>query len=187
MDEICEYFETELSRELALPIATLSCRSFKSSGAPVEDRVKEMLSAAGSSDPEKTSGRRFVIWDNDIAIAHARTFVRTVFVGEREISVLALASVCTDPDIRGRGLGVKITRKAFEQVGQPSWPDVSLFQTPVPQFYEKLNSRIVTNRFVNRRNARDLEANPWRDPTVMIYPAKFAWPDGIVDLNGPDY
>ena len=187
MHEIKQYLETELSPDQASAIGVLSSRSFESSTRALEERVAEILAAAGSQDPEKTTGRRFVIWEGKRAIAHARTFVRRIFVAEREIPVLALATVCSDPKLRGHGLGVAVTRRAFEQVGRDDWPQVSLFQTPVPGFYEKLNCRIVPNRFVNRRNTEDPEANPWRDDTIMIYPAQYEWPAGVVDLNGPDY
>jgi predicted N-acetyltransferase YhbS len=187
MPDTHEYAETGLTRDLAVAIADLSAKCFPDSIRTLEERVEEILAAAGSKDPEKTSGRRFVIWQGNRPLAHARTFVRHIFAGERDIPVLALATVCSDPQVRGQGLGKQVTLRALEQVGQPGWPAVSLFQTPVAPFYEKLNCRIVSNRFVNRRNAGDPEANPWRDDTVMIYPADFDWPLGIVDLNGPDY
>lgn len=187
MREIKQYRDIKLTEDVARAVAVLAGRSFASSEKSIEDRVKETLASVGSSDPEHTTGLRFVIWENDRAIAHARTFVRQVAIGDQQIPVLALATVCSDPDLRGQGLGVAVTEAAFQQVGADGWPDVSLFQTPVPPFYEKLDCRILTNRFVNRRNAADPEANPWRDDTVMIYPAAYPWPDGVVDLNGPDY
>ena len=187
MSQISEYLETEITPDEATPIAELACLSFRSSGPTLEKRVEKILTAHGSNDPEKVSGRRFVIWSGNQVVAHARTFVRIVTVADQQIPVLALASVCTHPDRRGQGLGVEITKKAFELVGRPGWPDVSLFQTPVAEFYKKLNSRIVTNNFVDSTNATAPDANPWRDDTVMIYPSDYDWPDGTVDLNGPDY
>lgn len=187
MYEITEYKDTELTKEVVTPIATLASRSFMNSERPLELRISEMMAGVGSDDPEKTTGRRFVIWQDERAIAHARTFVRHIFVEQQEIPVLALATVCSDPDLRGKGLGVLVTKAAFQQVTQPEWPDVCLFQTPVPVFYEKLDSRLVANRFVNLQNEKDPEANPWRDDKIMIHPANFAWPDGTVNLNGPDY
>ena len=187
MNEISVYHETELTAEIARPIAELAAASFEASGPTIDERVERMLTAAGSTDPEKTTCRRFVIWDSDRAVAHARTFIRTVTVGGRDIPVLALATVCSHPDMRGHGLGKVITLKAFEQIGTPDWPEVSLFQTPVAPFYEKLNSRIVTNKFVDSTNEKEPDADPWRDDTQMIYPSEYEWPDGTVDLNGPDY
>ncbi len=145
------------------------------------------MTAAQNDTPETITGRRFVIWEGDSIVAHARTFVRVVNAADAKIPVLALATVCSDPGQRGKGLGALITRKALELVQQVGWPDVSLFQTTVPGFYEKLNCRIVGNRFVNRLNIENAEANPWRNDTVMVYPAEFSWPDGLIDLNGPDY
>ena len=85
MHEIVEYLETSLDRDTATRIATLSSRSFDDSTRSLEERVAEMLEAACSDDPEKTSGRRFVIWDGGQAIAHARTFVRNIYIGDQEI------------------------------------------------------------------------------------------------------
>lgn len=187
MSLIKEYLETELTFDVATLITELACLSFGTTGPSPEKRIEQILAACGSEDPEKVSGKRFVIMDGEKAVAHARTFVRVVTIGNQQLPVLALATVCTHPDVRGQGLGVEITNKAFEQIGQNGWPDVSLFQTPVAEFYERLNSRIVTNKFVNGLNTADPDANPWRDDTVMIYPADYGWPDGTVDLNGPDY
>ncbi len=122
MSVICEYRETELTVELATPIAELACLCFSSSGPTLEDRVQEILDAQGSDDPQVTSSRRFVIWDGGNAVAHARTFVRVITVAGRQIPVLALASVCTHPKVRGQGLGAKVTARAFAQIGKSDWP-----------------------------------------------------------------
>lgn len=180
------YLETGLTPELAESIAILACRSF-TSNTTVDERIATMLAAAQDDSAETITGRRFVIREGNSIIAHARTFVRVVNAVDTEIPVLALATVCTDPDQRGNGLGALIVRKALEFVQKDGWPDVSLFQTTVPGFYEKLNCRIVGNRFVNRRNTANPDANPWRNDTVMVYPADYRWPDGVIDLNGPDY
>ena len=42
---ITEYRETELTVELAKPIAELACLSFSSSGSTLEKRIQEMLAA----------------------------------------------------------------------------------------------------------------------------------------------
>jgi predicted N-acetyltransferase YhbS len=187
MRSIMEYRESELTDEVAQAIARLTAKCFTNSSRTWQQRLQAMRSAATSQDPEETTSRRFLIWQAGLPVAHARTFVRRVKNGEREIPVLALAAVCSDPSVRGQGLGGQVTRQAWRQVGQPGWPEVSLFQTPVPDFYEKLDARIIANRFVNRLHETQPEANPWRDDTIMIYPARFAWPEGVIDLNGPDY
>lgn len=187
MDKITEYRTDEMTVELAAPIAELLFAVWPESTKTLEVRRDQILNPPASYNTDLQTLRRFVVWENDRALAHAVTFVREIRYGDgQSMSVLALASVCTDPSCRGRGLGAEITRECFQQVGQPGWPTLSLFQTPVPAFYEKLDSRLVDNRFVDR-TADDPEANPWRDQYVMIYPGIHSWPDGVIDLNGPDY
>lgn len=183
---IKEFLESEIDNALAQKICKLACASFPSDKT-VNDRVKELLDQ-NQDGLQFSSSRRFVIFDDrGDAVAHAKTFIREINTDQGLLPVLALATVCTDPDSRGKGLGVEVTQKSFEQVGHQDWPAVSLFQTPVPVFYEKLGCRVVTNKFVDRTNLTAPDVFPWRDDTVMIYPAEFDWPDGTIDINGPDY
>jgi predicted N-acetyltransferase YhbS len=128
----------------------------------------------------------FVVWDGGQAIAHARTFPRTIRSRSGDITLMGLAGVCVMPERRGEGLGRDVVRKAFERVDRGDFP-VSLFQTTVPDFYTGLGAKAIANRFVNSRNTDDPEANPWWDPHIMIYPADAVWPDGTIDLNGSGY
>ncbi len=187
MNEISEYRATELTADQAGSVAELLFAVWPASTKTLEVRRQQILTPPSHYCTDPDTIRRFVIWEKGRALAHAVTFVREIRHGDSQsMSVLALASVCTDPDQRGRGLGADITRACFRQVGRSGWPTLSLFQTPVPLFYEKLQCRLVDNRFVDR-NADDREANPWRDKYVMIYPGEHPWPDGVIDLNGPDY
>jgi hypothetical protein len=127
-----------------------------------------------------------IVWDGETAIAAADTFAREVHHANGPLRLMALASVCSMPARRGQGLGRLATLAAFSRVDRGEFP-LSLFQTPVPDFYARLGARLVTNRFVNRRHAEDPAKNPFWDPHVMIYPAHAAWPEGVVDLNGPGY
>ena len=79
-----------------------------------------------------------------------------------------------------------IVQEAFKRVDQGEFP-VSLFQTTLPQFYEKLGAVEVKNRFVNSKNNDAPNANPWTDDHVMIYGNNSLWPEGQIDLNGKDY
>lgn len=184
-----QFSESELTLELAHGIATVAGRCF-SSDKSVEDRVAEMMAEERQNSLEFSTGRRFVIADeNGIIVAHARTFIRQIKseIDDSMFPVLALATVCTDPDQRGKGLGAQVTKLAFEQVGKDDWPKISLFQTPVPFFYEKLNCRLVENKFVDRTNSAAPDDWPWSDDTAMIYPATAIWPAGTIDINGPSY
>ena len=184
--KISEYRADGMTEELAAPVAELLFAVWPESTKTLEIRRQQILEPPSSYRTDPATIRRFVIWEDGRSLAHALTFVREIRTDDGPLSVLALAGVCTDPQVRGKGLGAEITRECFRQVGQAGWPTLSLFQTPVPAFYEKLDSRLVPNRFVDR-TAEDPEANPWRDKYVMIYPGGHQWPDGVIDLNGPDY
>ncbi|MBC8101045.1 MAG: GNAT family N-acetyltransferase [Cytophagales bacterium] len=127
----------------------------------------------------------FVIGDDDTVLAHALIFRREVSTLQGALMVGALATVCVHPGHRGQGWGADVVRAAFDYLPRLG-AEVSLFQTGVPRFYEKLGARLVTNRFVNGKNPDDLN-NPFWDTCEMIYPAAFDWPDGQIDLNGPGY
>ncbi len=182
MQEIIEYLESQITPEQARAIVCLTNAIWPEQDKTVDQLVAELMEHAGQLE----AARRLVVWESDRVIAHARTFVRTIHGDCRSLNVLALATVCTDPAWRGRGLGAAIVQRAFTQLNPNRLP-VSLFQTGVPDFYIKLGGRIVDNRFVNSRDADKGQNNPWWDDQVMIYPAQFDWPAGTIDLNGPGY
>jgi predicted N-acetyltransferase YhbS len=123
-----------------------------------------------------------LVWDGAELAAHARFHHGEVFTLSGPLAVGCLAAVCVAPAYRGRGLGRDVVRALFDFVDAGS-PPVMLFQTGVPEFYERLGGRLVFNRFVNSRDAVDPEGNPWHEQHVMIYPASFDWPEGVVDIQ----
>lgn len=131
-------------------------------------------------------GVRYVIWENEKAIAHAMSFERKIFTLSGPMTVLALAGVCTSPESREKGLGSAVVKSAFVPVDSGVYP-AALFQTGVPMFYVKLNCRMIDNPFCNRQNKAQPNISPWWDKHVMIYPANYAWPEGLIDLNGGAY
>jgi len=114
-------------------------------------------------------------FDGSELVAVARTFHHTVHIGERELPVVALASVCSDTTRRGEGWGDAVVRSAFSHcaaVGRPS-----LFQTGVPGFYERFGATTITNRVVTSLPG----AAPFDDDYVMIYPSAGSWNDDAWD------
>ncbi len=186
MNEVIEYFQRDLSEAEARQIVALTSQSFPSSPITLEERLQLILESSTSTDAEQRESKRFVVWENDSAIAHARIFGRQIFVGDQPLNILALASVCTHEKMRGRGFGKLVVKKSFEPVDQGDYR-FSLFQTGVPQFYEKLNCRLIENKIVNRKNVNDPEGYPFVDQYVMIYPSHHEWPEGVVDINGNPY
>lgn len=118
--------------------------------------------------------------------AHALLFPRTILTASGAMTIGALCGVCVHPSYRGRGLGVRVARAALDYLPKLG-VEFSLFQTPIPQFYEKLGCRIINNAFFDGTRADGVKVNPFKDESQMIYPASSHWPDGEIDLNGPDY
>ena len=186
MHTVEEYLQREFNESQAVGVAKLAFDSMTGSTRTLEDRVQKILASAHSNDSEEFAAKCFVIWDGDEAIAHARTFVRTIFVGERSIENLALATVCTAPNRRGEGLGRLVVQAAFATVDDGPC-EFSIFQTGVPGFYQKLNCRLIDNDVVNRKNKEAPDESPFHSEFVMVYPADRPWPAGTVDLIGPGY
>ena len=182
---LSEHTEKELTASQVRSIVSLTESVWPSKDKTVDEIAAECMDRARVDEAADSNSKRFVLWEDDQAVAHALTFEREIFTTGGSLKQMALAAVCVAESRRGEGLGARVTRKAFEQVDNGVWP-VSVFQTPVAGFYEKLGGRIVDNEFVNSRNEEDPQANPWWE-AVMIYPADFPWPVGRIDLNGGGY
>jgi len=186
MSEVTEVFQRELTTKQARQIVALTSKVWPDSSKTFEQRMQFILKAAESADPEQYESKRFLVWEDGMVTAHARTFSRRIFVDDEPRDVLALASVCTAENARGRGLGKLVVTAAFSQVDQGLF-ECSLFQTGVPEFYERLNCRIIENKIVDRTNVNAPQAYPFRDEFAMVYPATIDWPQGTIDLNGKGY
>ena len=134
---------------------------------------------------EQSSQECWVVWDGTRAVAHAKSFARSIRSDTSELPVMALAGVCVDPPMRGQGLGEMVVQASFRRVDEKAFP-LSLFQTGVPRFYEKFGARQITNQFVDRTTP-NLDTSPWWEDHVMIYPGDAIWPEGVIDLNGAGY
>jgi predicted N-acetyltransferase YhbS len=186
---MAEYSDSELSADEIQQIAELLCETWPDHDSGVEDRVRFIERLAEEDrkrDRMMPSPRRYVLWEDNRAEVHAYTFERTVETSAGPLSVMALAGVAVAKGRRGQGLGRAVVRQAFSRVDSGEFV-VSLFQTGVPDFYRKLDSRVIENRFVNSLSRADPDGNPWADEYVMIYPSRFAWPEGVIDLKGRGY
>lgn len=141
----------------------------------------------GYRGPEDEHPRSFLVREGGRVIAHSSACPRTIGTGTGDMTILALARVCTDPAVRGRRLGQAVVLEAFDLVDHGPYP-FALFQTTeaVGPFYERLGAVTVNNRFVNSQ-ADDPMANPFWDKVVMRYPGKPGWPAGEIDLRGPGW
>jgi predicted GNAT family N-acyltransferase len=172
----------------ARAIAELVVKIWPKIGRTVDSFTADLLTQWKDYDgPENQHPRSFLIREGGRIVAHASIYPRTVSTANGELTVLALARVCTDPSVRGRKLGDAVVRKSFELVDIGGFP-FSLFQTTpdVKAFYERLGAVAIHNTFVNSL-ADDPKANPFWAEVLMRYPATGNWPAGEIDLRGPGW
>jgi hypothetical protein len=166
----------------------LVCAIWPKPGRTVDSMTAELLERWKQYDGlEAQHPRSFFIREGGRIISHASAVPRTIGTNAGEITVLALARVCTVPAARGRHLGQAMARAAFDLVDNGTFP-FSLFQTTedVRPFYERLGAIKIHNKFINS-TADDPAASPWWSPVIMRYPAKPGWPEGEIDLRGPGW
>jgi GNAT superfamily N-acetyltransferase len=152
------------------------------------DRAAQQLALGRQyHGPDQHAPRALVVIEEDRVVAHASVFPREIGTTSGDMLIGGLARVCTDPAMRGRGLGEAVVRAAFRLVDEGVFPFL-LFQTKpqVRSFYEKLGAVCVHNQIINSLGV-DLSANPFWDEAVMRYPAHGDWPSGVIDLRGPGY
>lgn len=174
-----------ISEPDARAIAKLLVAIWPKPGRTVETRTAEMIAQwKDYHGPEDEHPRSFLVREGGHVIAHASAYPRTIGTSAGDMTVLALARVCTDPAARGRKLGQAVVREAFDLVDHGPFP-FALFQTgeAVREFYERLGAVAVDNTFVNSL-AEDPTANPFWDNVIMRYPGKLGWPTGEIDIRG---
>jgi predicted N-acetyltransferase YhbS len=177
-----------LSERDAHAIAELVVSIWPKPGRTADMMASEMVRQWRSyQGPEEQHPCSFVVREGERVIAHASFDPRTIAADDRELTILALARVCSDPAMRGRKLGQAVVREAFKIVDERAFP-FSLFQTTdeVQPFYERLGAVRIHNRFVNSM-APDPKADPWWNPVIMRYPGGSGWPTGEIDLRGPGW
>jgi GNAT superfamily N-acetyltransferase len=196
------HFADALSPAQSEAIADLLYRVWPDSTRSYEDRLERVAREwAGYDGPDSRRPRYFAIWDESLPMnvppkpkpmasiaALALAAPRDIrFDSGIELTILALARVCTAPQRRGEGLGAQVVRSALQMVDDDVYP-FALFQTtpPVRAFYEKLGACGVKNRIINS-HADDPTACPFWSEVIMRYPAGPGWPAGIIDLMGPGY
>lgn len=180
---------SSLSEQELMAIGTLLAKVWpKPDKGPVERAAKLKAFADDYEGPAELAPVSVVVCQHDQVLAHSLTFERQIQTSQGGLGVLALAMVASDPDRRGDGLGSAIVKASFARVDSGDFP-LSLFQTSheVQGFYERLGCHRITNPIVNSTNQADPTRNPFWDDIAMIYPGKFEWPEGQVDLCGPGY
>jgi predicted N-acetyltransferase YhbS len=172
----------------ARAIAELIVSIWPKIGRTVETFTAEILTKwLDYRGPEEEYPRSFLIREAGRVVAHSSAYPRTIGTSRGDLTVLALARVCTDPAVRGRKLGDAVVRATFGLVDNGPFP-FALFQTTtnVRAFYERLGAVAIDNTFINSL-ADDLTADPFWADVKMRYPATGNWPKGEIDLRGPGW
>lgn len=177
MTAVVHYQMSDLTGAQAQKIAVL-VNAIWPEDKSVDELIEDM--AANSAGREV-----FVVWDNDMPIAHAEIFSRTLGLENGELVIMAIGVVCVDEQRRGEGLSRDVMNAVFAQVDSGRYP-VALLQTAIPDYYAKLGCKLVENEWWNSQ-ADNPKAYPWYDPNIMIYPDNADWPTGRIDLNGRDF
>jgi predicted N-acetyltransferase YhbS len=177
-----------LTLDQARAIGELLVQVWPKPNVTVEDRASQQLAFGRSfSGSDGQAPRSYVVRDSERVIAHALIFPRTILTTAGDMTIAALARVCSDPALRGRGLGEAVVQAAFAPVDAGDFP-FSFYQTShnVRPFYERLGAVLTDNPVINSL-AEDPQAYPFWDEVAMRYPATGDWPAGTIDLRGPGY
>jgi GNAT superfamily N-acetyltransferase len=178
----------DFTPEQARAIGELINEVWPKPNVTADDRAAQLLSLGRSySRNAAQAPRSMVVLENDRVVAHASMLPRTIGTDRGDVRIGGLSRVCTDPRLRGHGLGELVVRAAFNLVDEGEF-DFALFQTneQVRHFYEKLGAVAVDNPIINSL-ADDPTARPFWDELVMRYPGAKSWPSGTIDLRGPGY
>jgi GNAT superfamily N-acetyltransferase len=177
-----------ISEADARAIAELIVSIWPKPDRTVDNFTADMLTQwSNYQGPKDQHPRSVAIREAGRVMAHASAYPRTIGTRQGDMTVLALARVCTDPAVRGKRYGDAVVRAAFALVDETVFP-FALFQTTpqVRPFYERLGSVVIDNLFVNSF-ADDPTANPFWAEVAMRYPASPGWPAGRIDLRGPGW
>ena len=123
----------------------------------------------------------YCLYQDKELVGYAESIPLTIKIESHCLDVWGLGGLNVHPGWRRQGFGRVIVEAVFKRIDSSEYP-FCLFQTGIPQFYDKLGCKLINNKFINSNNQVDPNANPFWDDYVMIYPATTNWPSGTVDL-----
>jgi len=133
--------------------------------------------------------RWFQAWAGHELAASVWLHHRTIHTPAGPCRVGGIANVCSDPAWRGEGAARACMRAAMDYMDASPDIDFGLLfcGAGVRRFYEALGWRDTTNRYLARIPGHD--AAPIHENAIVLrYDAgPTPWPDGDIDLNGPEW
>ncbi|MCH2161787.1 MAG: GNAT family N-acetyltransferase [Phycisphaerales bacterium] len=127
---------------------------------------------------------RWLVRQDDELVAHVAVHDKTVQSESGSIHLLGIAEVCVAPECRRRGLVGRMLQRVHAW-GLDREFDVAFLFGKV-QYYGSSGYRAVPNPLrVTNPNGEVIEKV---FPNAMVRPlASKAWPDGLIDLCGPEF
>jgi len=181
MPEILVRTFREISDEELLLVAGLRSRVWPDEGKNTPEVAYEKL----QKQRDEPAGVFYLALAADrTLLGCAATGLRTMRIAGSEVGVMKLGGVAVESVQRGGGIGRALVQAAFGRVDKGEF-QLSLFQTGVPGFYEKLGCGRVENPVINSFNPG---VPPFWDRYVMAYPAsRLPEKRQVIDLLGPGY
>lgn len=134
---------------------------------------------------KKTAEFTYVVDDDGAVIGASSAFERTLFCNNKPLKVIAISGLCVTPDRRGKRVAIKIIAAQIKAIKKCN--GLALFQTDKPNYYLKLNARLVTNRFFNSKDPDNPQKRPWDSKYVLFFPGDYDWPTGDIDICGSSF
>jgi predicted N-acetyltransferase YhbS len=157
-------------------------------GGETERAVQRLLTTAfpdftGVYYARQEPERIVLLWDGDVLIGHATAYVRTVQLGDEDVTIGLVGDVAVDPRLQRRGHARRLVREAHALFAERSLPFSVLFAFD-PARYRSSGYQDMTNetRFLDGDGHwRQLV---FRGGMVAELGAR-RWPGGTLDLRGP--
>ena len=127
---------------------------------------------------------------NGRLIGSALLVFRTVTAGCGDLPVGGVGNVCSHPDSRGQGAAKACMRAAQEIIASAADFGMLMAGGKVRAFYEDLGWRVIDSEVVYRKVDGSEAVFHGPEPFILIYPGRRQladWPEGPINLNGPDW
>ncbi len=131
---------------------------------------------------------RYLVWDDDILVAHCGVEHRVIALGKQPIRILGIVDLCVNEEYRSKGIASDILEKV-EFLGEKGTVDFIVLFADDHSLYEKNGYQLVNNPcrwlMINEHQSLGVTSRTLPD-TVMVKPLSFkAWDESkMVDFMG---
>jgi len=175
--------EKDLRDEQAREILELQCAAFP--------HTKEFGAQRWWHTPATDDDLYFTAYTDGSCIASIRVLSRRIGTPNGEIAVAGVGNVCSHPDARRTGAASACMKEVLRHIALAADFGLLFCGENLIGFYSRFGWREVDNDlwYVDQQGARR-RADPNSRGYTMILPGRRGvedWPEGPIDLNGPDW